>query len=275
MNSPQLEILYKRSLKGVTMKKTSQQSLAIVILVVISSFFAGCSNQVDPSIITENITQSTIESTVSVPTTTVSSSISKETKGPIVPCESDKNRINPTRNEPPFTGQSQRIEENLTLVVKEFGNAFKIPGYVPESFFYQTVSILDSDEHGRTVLIFVNKSHGSYSSTNESNEFVVVFSKNTDIRFSEFIGLSPTNVCINGAPGFYYSKPGWNMVRWMDGDIERWIEGSFDEDILIRIAESLYLPSPQDLGGGIYWPNRSMVPGAIPPEITLPATPGN
>ena len=101
------------------------------------------------------------------------------------------------------------------------------------------MSILDSDEHGRTVLIFVNKSHGSYSSTNKSNDFVVVFSKNTDVQFSEFIGLSPTNVCINGSPGFYCSTPGWNKVRWMDGDIERWIEGSFDEDTLIRIAESL------------------------------------
>ena len=257
------------------MKKTSQLNLAIVILVVISSFLVGCSNRIDPSIMKENITQPTIELTISAPIVTVSPSISKETNGPIMPCESDKTSINPTRNEPPFTGQSQRIEENLTIVVKEFGNAFKIPGYVPEGFFFQTVSILDSDEHGRTVLIFVNKSHGSFSTTNKSNEFVVVFSKNTDVQFSEFIDLSPTNVCINGSPGLYYSTSGWNMVRWIDGDIERWIEGSFDKDTLIRIAESLYLPSPQDLGEGIYWPNPSMVPRTIPPEITLPATPRN
>jgi len=91
----------------------------------------------------------------------------------------------------------------------------------------------------------------------------------------EFIDQEPEFVCINGTPGFYYTSPDRNKLRWLDGDVERWIVGPFKDDTLIRIADSMRSPSQLDLSSEVYIGNTSWVTGTFPSGITVPATPIN
>ena len=184
--------------------------------------------------------------------------------------------IKTTRTEHPLNGRMPHMEWNITVAAQDFEPDLKIPAYIPEGFHFQYVSILDYDDQGRVSLVFVNYTHfGNFISTNDSNQMYISFSKNTDVQFMEFIGLEPEPVCINGTPGFYYAAPGRNRIRWIDGDVERWVLGSFDKDTLIRIADSMKLPSAPDLNRDLYMEYNSWNLDASPDGMTVPSTPEN
>ncbi len=179
------------------------------------------------------------------------------------------------RTEIIIRGKESPTEENIAFAVKEFGPDMKIPGYVPEGFFFRYVIIPDQYSEGRVTITFVNKSYnGPFVSSTAADQMDIVYSKNLDVEFAEFIDRESENVCINGRPGFFYNaSPDRNIIRWLDGDIERWVGGYFDKDSLIRIASSMKTPSDSDLTSEVYSGNRTRVPDTFPTGMTIPATP--
>jgi hypothetical protein len=179
-----------------------------------------------------------------------------------------------TRTETIIRGKGAIIEENMTYAVQEFGPDLKLPGYVPDDFFFRYVIVPDQYSEGKVTLAFVNKSYqGPFVTWSSANQMEIVFSRNLDVDFADFTDKEPEVVYIHGTPGFFYNGSGLNRIRWLDGDVERWIAGYLDERTLIRMAESMKPPSDLDLTSDVYSGNKTWPPGTFPPGMTVPATP--
>ncbi len=264
---------------GGRMKMRTLFIMPTIVLVVIFSLLCGCLNQEGPIInsgnegVPDSIPLSPSPATEYHPV----ENKSNRSENPAASCNFTglEGGIKTTRTEVIIRGKGSITEENITYAVEEFALDLKIPGYVPDDFFFRYVIIPDQYSEGKVTLTFVNKSYeGYYSSGSASNQMYIAFSRNLDVEFIEFIGQEPEPVCINGTPGFYYTSPERNKLRWIDGDVERWVVGSFDADTLIRIADSLRPPSALDLTSDIYSGNKIWIPGTFPPGVTVPGTPG-
>lgn len=94
-------------------------------------------------------------------------------------------------------GKESPTEENITVAVKEFGPDMKIPGYVPEGFFFRHVVIPDQYSEGKVTITFVNKSYnGPFVSSTAADQMDIVYSKNLNVEFAEFIDRESETVCI-------------------------------------------------------------------------------
>lgn len=242
---------------------------AAVILLLILSMVAGCSNHADDNTISNSNVYSPTPATAESP-------VKNQSGASAASCK--ETRLDEvfaiTRTEAPYIGRTPLIETNITRFVEESGPDLKIPALVPDGFYFHYATIPGwDDEEKRTTLVFVNKSHeGYFVSLNESNRMYIAFSDSLDVEFREFIDQEPESVCINGTPGFYYASPDRNKLRWLDGDIERWIVGPFDAETLVRIADSMRSSSEIDLNLVIYTGYSSLTPDAFPPGLTVPGT---
>lgn len=256
-------------------------TILTVVLVVILSFSPGCLNHSEQL---NNTNDNTTPPAVHTdkPSTRAFSSYENESIQSAAPsslCNETKfdEIFRITRTEAPFSGKTPLIEVNITRAVEELGPDFKIPGYVPEGFYFHYVTLPEwNSKENKIVLVFVNTTHeGHFVTLKSSNQIYIAFSRNVDLEFREFIDQEPEFVCINGTPGFHYTSPDGNKLRWLDGNVERWIVGSFNHDLLIRVADSMRSPSDLDLTSEVYSGNTSWIPGTFPPGITVPVTPAH
>jgi hypothetical protein len=241
-----------------------------VILLLVLTIVAGCSNHID------NNTSSDANQHNSTPTMGESP---VENQSGISAASCNETGLDEvftiTRTEPPYSGRTPLVEMDITQVLEQSGPDLKIPAFVPDGFYFHYATIPGwDDEEKRTTLVFVNKSHeGYFVSLNASNQMYITFADDLDVEFREFIGREPEPVCINGTPGFYYASPDRNTLRWLDGDIERWIVGPFDAETLIGIADSMRSPSEIDQNQEIYTGYSLLLPGTFPSGMTVPGTP--
>ena len=241
---------------------------AAFILLLVLSIIAGCSNHVDDNAsLTADIWHQT---TADIP-------VENQSDISAAPC--NETRLDEvftiTRTEPPYSGRTPLVKMDIQHILEQSGPDLKIPTFIPDGFYFHYAIIPGwDDKEKKTTLVFVNKSHeGYFVSLNTSNQMYIAFSGDLDVEFREFIGQEPESICINGIPGFYYASLNRNTLRWLDGDIERWIVGPFDAETLVRIADSMGSPSEIDLNQGIYTGYSSLLPATFPPEMTLPGTP--
>jgi hypothetical protein len=249
----------------------------VIILIIILFLFAGCTNpegQYNQSCRT--LTSSNLSPIATLITPSLNANESDQSTNLPDSCNNTRfeDVFRTTRTETIIRGKGAVIEENMTYAVQEFGSDLKLPGYVPDDFFFRYVIVPDQHSEGKVTLTFVNKSSlGPFVTWSSANQMEIVFSRNLDVNFADFANKEPEAVCIRGTPGFFYSDSGLNRLRWLDGDVERWIAGYFNEETLIRMAESMKCPSELDLTSDVYSGNKTWVPGTFPPGMTVPATP--
>jgi|LAHT01.1.fsa_nt_gb hypothetical protein len=251
-----------------------------VILLLIPCLVPGCLNHVNKSVGTDDNTP--FNDIQQNPSPRIFYSIENEPIKSDYPSSScNETRFTEvfriTRIETPYSGKTPIIELNIMQAVDELGPDFKIPKYIPDGFYFHYVTLPEwNNKENKISLVFVNKSHeGFFVAFSSSNQMYIAFSKDIDVEFWEFVDQEPEFVCINGTPGFYYASSDRNKLRWLDGDVERWIVGPFKSETLIRIADSMKSPSQLDLTSEIYTGNTTSVPGTLHPGITVPVTPIN
>jgi hypothetical protein len=114
-----------------------------------------------------------------------------------------------TRSETIINGKGAIFEENMTYAVQEFAPDLKIPGYVPDDFFFRYVIVPDQYSEGKVTLTFVNKSYqGPFVTWSSANQMEIVFSRNLDVDFAYFTDKEPEVVCIHGTPLFLLQRFG-------------------------------------------------------------------
>ena len=257
--------------------KNSSIVLAVILLLVLY-LVPGCSNHGNKSVdANDNLPSNKIQRN---PSPTIFYSMENESGKSETPASScNETRFSEvfriTRTEAPYSGKTPIMEMNITRAVEELGPDFKIPEYIPEDFYFHYVTLPEwNNKENRISLVFVNTSHeGYFVEFSSSNQMYIAFSKDIDLEFREFIDQEPEFVCINGTSGFYYASSDRNKLRWLEGDVERWIVGPFKKDTLIRIAASMRSPSQLDLISEVYTGNTSWVHGPFPPGLTVPVTP--
>lgn len=119
--------------------------LPTIVLVVIFSLLCGCLNQEGPIINSSN--EGVPDSIPPSPSPTTEynpvENESNRSENPAASCNFTglEGGIKTTRTEVIIRGKGSITEENITYAVEEFGPNLKIPGYVPDDFFFRYVVI--------------------------------------------------------------------------------------------------------------------------------------